>query len=173
MDDPIRRQIAGSQSGFERLVAGIPGYRGYKEKELRREADKALRMHLSGRFDEARRRLLGAMDQLTSAGRLGEAAALQKANLRLQLLVDRLRTAPHGYAGWFDAIKVQQAELDRLYAFDSALATGADRVSELVAKVAGQAAAGESTSAEAGALANVIDELNDTFARRSEAIIGQ
>lgn len=173
MDDPIRRQIAGSQSGFEQLVAGIPGYKGYKEKELRREADKALRTHLAGRFDEARRRLLGAMDQLTSAGRLGEVAALQKANLRLQLLVDRLRTAPHAYAGWFDAIKVQQAELDRLYAFDSALAAGADRVSELVAKVAGQAAAGESTSAEAGALANVIDELNDTFARRSEAIIGQ
>ena len=173
MEDPIRRQIAGSQSGFERLVAGIPGYRGYKEKELRREADKALRMHLSGRFDEARQRLLGAMDQLTSAGRLGEAAALQKANLRLQLLVDRLRTAPLGYAGWFDAIKVQQAELDRLYAFDSALATGADRVSELVAKVAGQAMSGESTLAEAGALANVIDELNETFARRSEAIIGQ
>jgi len=173
VEDPIRRHIAGSQSGFEQLVAGIPGYHGYKERELRREADKALRMHLAARFDEARRRLLGAMDHLTGAGRLAEAALLQKANLQLQLLVDRLRTAPHGYAGWFDALKVQQAELDRLYAFDRALATGADRVSELVAKVASQAAAGENTSAEASALANVIDELNDTFARRSEAITGE
>lgn len=173
MEDPIRRRIAGSQSGFEKLVAGIPGYRGYKEKELRREADKLLRMHLASRFDESRRHVLGAMEQLTSAGRLGETLTLQKANLKLQLLVDRLRTASYGYAGWFDAVKVQQAELDQLYAFDAALAAGADRVAELVVKIAGQAAGGENTAAEAGALVSVVEELNDTFSRRSGAISGQ
>jgi len=173
MDDPIRRAIADSQSGFEKLLASIPGYKGYKQKELRREADKRLRMHLAGCFDEARRRLLGAMEQITSSGRLEETAALQKSNMRLQLLIDRLRTATYGYAGWFDAVNIEQEELDRLYAFDSALASGVDRVNEVVAKIVGQAAAGESTAAEARALAAMLEELNDTFSRRSEAIIGE
>jgi len=30
----------------ERIVAAIPGFRGYKEKELRRESDKLIRNHL-------------------------------------------------------------------------------------------------------------------------------
>lgn len=172
MDDPIRREIADSQSGFEKLVARIPGYKGYKEKELRREADKLLRTHLANRFDEARRHLLGIMEQLTSAGRLEETAALQRANLKLQLLVDRLRTATYGYAGWFDAIKIEQEELDRLYAFDSTLASGVERVNELVGTIGGLADRGESTAAEARALSSVLEELNDTFGRRSEAISG-
>jgi hypothetical protein len=172
MDDPIHRKIADSQSGFEKLVARIPGYRGYKEKELRREADKLLRTQLANRFDEARRHLLGAMEQLTSAMRLKETAALQRANMKLQLLIDRLRTATYGYAGLFDAVKVEQEELDRLYAFDSALASGVERVNEIVSTIVGQAAGGESTVAEANALLNVLEELNDTFTRRSEAITG-
>ncbi len=173
MDDAIRRQIADSQSGFEKLVAEIPGYKGYKEKELRREADKLLRTRLASHFDQARRRVLGAMEQLTSAARLSEVATLQKANMKLQLLIDRLRTAPYGYAGWFDAVKIEQEELDRLYAFDSALAGGVGQVNEIVAKIAGQAGAGENTAAESGALLGVLEELNDTFSRRSEAITGE
>ena len=172
MDDPIRREIADSQSGFEKLVAGIPGYKGYKEKELRREADKLLRMHLASGFGEARHHVLGIMEQLTDGGRLEEVTALQHANMKLQLLVDRLRTATYGYAGWFDAVKVEQEELDRLYAFDNALSAGVERVNEIVGTIAGLADNGESTAAEARALSGVLEELNDTFSRRSEAIAG-
>lgn len=173
MDDPIRRQIADSQSGFEKLVAGIPGYKGYKEKELRREADKLLRMHLAAGFEGARHRVLAVMEQLTEAARLQETPALQRANMKLQLLVDHLRTATYDYAGWFDAVKVEQEELDRLYAFDNALASGVERVNEVVGSIAGLASKGESTAAEARALAGLLEELNDTFARRSEAITGE
>ena len=30
----------------EKIAAALPGFRGYKEKELRRESDKLLRSHL-------------------------------------------------------------------------------------------------------------------------------
>ena len=38
----MRDVVAGGMSGLEKLVAKIPGYRGYKEKEVRREADNLL-----------------------------------------------------------------------------------------------------------------------------------
>jgi hypothetical protein len=172
MASDLRRKVEGSQSSFEELVGSIPGYKGYKERELRREADKLLRTHLAARFDEQRRRLVDVMAQLTNAGRLDETVALERANLRLQLLIDRLRTAAYGYAGLFSAVKIEQAELDALYEYDSSLASGADRVAEVASAIESLAGRGESTSAEANALLNVLQELNDTFGRRMEAITG-
>jgi hypothetical protein len=172
MVSDYRRKVEESQSGFEKLIGSIPGYQGYKERELRREADKLLRDHLARGFDEQRRRLVGVLAQLTNAGRLAETVALERANLRLQLLIDRLRIAAYGYAGLFDAFKVEQAELDALYEFDSALATGVDRVAELVGSITGLAGKGDNTAAEAGTLLDVLQDLNDTFGRRMEAITG-
>lgn len=173
MPQDYRKRIEGSQSAFEKALGSIPGYKGYKERELRREADRLLRTHLARRLDEQRRRLLGAMGQLTSAGRLTELMALERANMRLQLLIDRLRTAAYGYAALDAAVKVQQAELDALYEFDGTLAIGVDRVAELVTSVEGLIGKGESSSAEVEALLDVLQELNDTFSRRSEVILGQ
>lgn len=171
-DNAIRRKIEQSQSGLEKLIGSIPGYKGYKERELRREADKLLRTHLADRLDEQRRRLLGVMGELTSAGKLDQIMPFERATLRLQQLIDRLRTASYGYAGLFDAVKVKQAELDALYDFDSGLATGVERVAELVGTLEAQVGKGENTAADAKALLNVLQELNDTFGRRSQAITG-
>ena len=170
MVEDYRDRVEGSQSGFEKLIGSIPGYKGYKERELRREADRLLRTHLADRFDEQRRRLVNVMGQLTSAGRLSETVALERANLKLQRLIDRLRTAAYGYAGLFDAIKIEQAELDALYEFDAALADGVDRVAEAIGAIEGLAGKGEGTSAEANALLNLIEELNNTLSRRVEAL---
>ena len=38
----------------ERIAAALPGFRGYKEKELRRESDKLLRDHLYLKLSRAR-----------------------------------------------------------------------------------------------------------------------
>ena len=39
-----RDAVEGSLGGVENIARMIPGYSGYKEKELRREADKLLRV---------------------------------------------------------------------------------------------------------------------------------
>ena len=168
----LRDTVQDSQSGFEKLIGSIPGYKGYKERELRREADKLLRTHLANRFDEQKRRLPGIVGQLTSAGRWGELSPLEQATLRLERLIDRMRTASYGYAGWFDAIKIEQQQLDTLYEFDAGLASGVDRIAEIVASLETLAGKGESTTAEANALLNVLQELNDTWSRRMDAVTG-
>lgn len=169
MTDDFRRRVQRPQSGLEKLAGIVPGYQGYKERELRREADKLLRTYLADHFDEQRRRLVNVMAQLTNAGRLNEMLPLEKANLRLQLLIDSLRTAAYGYGGLFAAEKIEQAELDALYEYDSALAGGIEHVAGVLGTVEGQVSQGESISAQVNALLNVLQELNMTFGRRSEA----
>mgnify|MGYP005864647089 CR=1 FL=1 len=172
MTGDLRRKVEDSQSGFERLVGSIPGYKGYKERELRREADRLLRRHLASRFTRQRRRLTEAMSRLTAAGRLQELPAPERANMKLQLLNDRLNTAAHGYAGLFDALKIEQQELDALYEYDASLAGGVDRVAEVVTAIQSLVERGETTAAEAMALLDVLQEINDTFGRRMEVITG-
>ncbi|MGQ9681541.1 MAG: hypothetical protein ACUVX9_03280 [Anaerolineae bacterium] len=173
MTTDYRSTVEGAQSGLERLVGSIPGYKGYKERELRREADKLLRTHLAGRLDEQRGRLVGLMGELTEAGRLSEITDLEKAVLRLQRLIDRLRTAAYGYAGLFDAVKVEQRQLDALYQFDLDLTVQVDQIAATVAALELKASQEESIGAETKALLGTLQAVNDLFGRRAEAITGQ
>jgi len=54
-------------------------------------------------------------------GEFGYLDDLEGVAIRLRTFSDQLRTASYGYAGLFDAIKVEDEELARLYAYDSSL----------------------------------------------------
>ena len=48
----LRDTLSDHLGGLESLAKKIPGYSGYKEKEMRREADDMLRKHLARQFAE-------------------------------------------------------------------------------------------------------------------------
>lgn len=120
-----------ARSLLERLGSRIPGFSGYLDRELRREVDELLRRHVADRLDAARRRVAARVAALT----LREGAKVTQLNalaMRLDGLAQRLRAAGAGYAGLFDAFKVQEEQLEQLYAVDLGLAEAAE---ELVAVV--------------------------------------
>jgi hypothetical protein len=170
MADDYRSKVQGAQSGFEKLVGSIPGYKGYKERELRREADKLLRMHIAGLLDVQRQRLVTLTATLTNAGRYSELVALERAQQKLQLFIDRLRTASYGYAGLFDAVKVQQTQLDALYEFDNQLVASTSSVGDVLTALETLASKGETTATDANALLNLLQSFNDTFSHRQEVM---
>jgi hypothetical protein len=166
----LKGRIEGAYNKLEVLVKNVPGYRGYKEKEVRREADKLLRVKVARGFDEQRRRLNGIAVGFTNAGRLGVLVALDRGMMRLQALVDRVKTASYGYAGLFDAVKVKEKELDALYNFDAALVESVDKVKALVDGVAA-AQKDEEVAQAANALLETLEEINTTFSRRQDVIL--
>jgi len=167
----LRKRVTDARETLERLAGAIPGYDGYKEKELRREADKLLRMHLARRLEEQRGRLTAVQSRLVEVGELKAVAALERAMMRLQLLIDRLKTAAYGHAGLFDAVKVKQEELDALYNYDYTLAEGVDRLSEKLDSLA-TATATEVIAAAGEDLLSLLEEINTTFTRRMDVILG-
>ena len=52
MGGDLTELVKASQNKFEKLVSGIPGYKGYKQKEQRREADKLLRLQIARQFEQ-------------------------------------------------------------------------------------------------------------------------
>ena len=132
MLDDLTERIQASQNKLEDVASRIPGYAGYKQKEQRREADKLLRLHVARQYEDQLDRLNGIQYQLTSQGALSNMMVLERAAIKLQLLVDRIRTASYGYAGLFDAIKVDEDVLDRLYDFDQAMLQGVDDIAAVL-----------------------------------------
>jgi hypothetical protein len=167
----VRETIDASLGGLERLTKKIPGYKGYKEKELRREADKLLRTRVAGQLDDQRKRLSGLQMELISQAQIEYVDDLERAIMKLQLLTDRLKTASYGYAGLFDAVKVKEEQLDALYEFDNKILDSVQEVAGDVDKVASAIAAKEGVGLAIAELVVDLEQANLTFGHRNEAIL--
>jgi hypothetical protein len=171
MDD-LRGLVSSSRGALEKLVGAIPGYHGYKEKEMRREADKLLRLHLSERFQEQRTKLANVQNHLASEGKLEDLGLLERVMLQLQLLIDRLKVAEYGYAGLFDAVRIKEEHLDALYLYDNALTGSVDQLAEKMDKLAIAAMGGEEIRTIANDALLLLQEVNTTLDRRRDVILG-
>lgn len=170
-EEDLRGVVEGSLGGLESLIHKIPGYKGYKEKELRREADKLLRLEVAGRLDDQRKRLANLQMQLITQAQIEWLDDLERAVAKLQLLIDRIKTASYGYAGLFDAVKVKEEELDALYEFDQKLLEVADQVASEIDRVTAAITAQEGIGEAIAGLVTVVEEANRTFSHRHEAIL--
>jgi hypothetical protein len=167
----MRDVVAGGMSDLEKLVAKIPGYRGYKEKEVRREADKLLRDHIYRVLTAQRRRIEDIQANL-GVEQIGAVETLGKARRRLQTLADTVHTAAYGYAGLFDAVKVKEEELDALYSFDSNLLAESESIVEGVDSLQAAADQGEGVSSAIRDLTETITRLQDVYSRRQDVVTG-
>lgn len=170
MSDDLLGKVQKSQNKVEELFSRIPGYRGYKQKEQRREADKLLRLQVARRYEEQAKRLGEVQYTLSEEGKLAMLASIERAASELQLLIDRLRTATYGYAGLFDALKVDEGVLDRLYDFDYAMLEGVDRVATSIDTLAQAVEEDEGISDHVDELLDQVTALNSTFTRRQDVI---
>jgi len=170
MDD-LRDTVETHLGGLEDLVAKIPGYKGYKDKELRREADKLLRTEIAAKFDDQRKRIAELQVQLVSQAQIEFLDDLDRAVTKLQLLIDRIKTASYGYAGLFDAVKVKEEQLDALYEFDNQMLDFVDEIAAGIDGVASAISAQEGVGTAINELVEIASEANMAYGHREEAIL--
>jgi hypothetical protein len=164
-------KISPSRGGLEKLVGSIPGYQGYKEKEMRREADRLLRDTLARKYEEQWSRLSGVQKRLMSAGGIEFTDDLESAAVKLRGFIDKLKTAAMGYGGVFDAVKVKEDTLDKLYAFDNALADGLTQISGTIDAIDAAIAAKQGVPEAIGRFDDQCRYLVTTFEQRKEVLI--
>jgi hypothetical protein len=128
----------GSRTSLERLGASIPGFRGYLERELRREVDQLLRAELAARIDTARQRVMAFAKTLPLA-RSALLVRLSGEEKRLDQLANTLRHAGSGYAGLFDAVKLREEQLETLYRYDLSLVESVDGLVAIASQLAADA----------------------------------
>jgi hypothetical protein len=114
-------KVQESEKFLERIMLVLPGFKGYKLREQRREADRIVRNHLHYVLENSRTWLNYAYQSLVD----GKVAELVEPMNRLLARVDRVSEkvyhASYGYAGFFDSVKIEEPDLDRMLAYDTQL----------------------------------------------------
>ena len=152
----------GQRNLLERLGAKIPGYRGFQDRELRRDVDKLQREHLAAELGRLKALLSSRARDYTDAGQLAALAAFGRLDRQLDGLQQTIRFSDYGASGLFDPVKINEPELERLYAFDLGIEEDVAAVEQAIAAVpapAGNAGSGAAAvkddAATAGTAGNV------------------
>lgn len=162
-------RILSSQQGLEKLLAKIPGFKGYSARKNRRAADKLLRETIASRYEEQWQRISAVQRDLISEGGLIFVDDLEGAAVKLRQFIDRIRTASYGYAGFFDAIKVKEEELAAIYQYDLNLMTLVEEIGGAIDNV--EAALGtDGLKTAIRNLTKVAQDCVDAFEKRSDVI---
>lgn len=163
-------QAEGERNFLEKIATKIPGYKGYLEKESRRDVDKLHREHLATLLFQLKAPLHTVIRELTDNRRLFEVGPIEKAIQKLDKVENRIRYASYGYAGFFDAVKIREDQLDQLYHFDLALVDEVEKVKSHVQKLVSQLPDAKALKTAAQELMSSIDDLDAKFNQRYQAI---
>ena len=157
-----------------RLASKIPGFSGYLERSRRRQADQILRDTIAARLEETRLQLANVHQELSRDISLAidHAEPLGRADSRLMGLIGKIRDAPQGYAPFFDAVKVDEEDLARLYTFDEQMMAYAEEIKADVAALQQAVAEGGNVEEKIRALDASIQDANQVFSTRQELLKG-
>jgi hypothetical protein len=132
IEDQYFDKVNADMDPFKKIVSKIPGFKGYIERQSRRDSDKLLRDTIYQRFRELESKISALQRDFIRHGELKYVDDLEASALKLRTFADRVRMAPRGYSSLFEAVKINEAELKNLYEFDATLLDKADEVESAI-----------------------------------------
>ena len=156
---------------IERLLKGLPGIRGYVDKELRRDADKRVRDLIVEELEAEKQALLEVQNILLENKGMLWLDNVDQAVQKLQILADRIRTASYGYSGLFDPVPIREEALDALHRFDQALAERVVDVRMAIRELRQAVTENGDIASKVRKLVDLVAELNVLYSKRHEAVL--
>ena len=92
--------------------------------------------------------------------------------LTLQTVIDRIRWAPQGYAGFFDAVRVKEDDLDKLEAFDQQLVAEITKISTGIDGLDAAVQANTGIKPAIATARKLVQETSTLFDKRSSVLTG-
>ncbi len=164
-----------SQTGIlEKIELLVPGFHGYKEKEMRRESDKLIRNQIYQKLSDAEGQAKDIYRALVNQGANDTWDDTDHLLARLDRIMERINHSEYGYAGFFDSTKVKEPDLDRMMGYDMQLIQMADNVTTSIRSLKDildndrlQEAKGKVSEAM-----KVVDALENAYNGRKQIIVG-
>jgi len=169
--DSVYGKVTGDTDPFKKILSYIPGFKGYVERQSRRDADKILRDTVANRFEAQWQRISALQKDLINQGQIELVDDLENAAIQLRTFIDRLRRATRGYSGLFDAVKINEEELAQIYQYDAAMLTLSDDVERAIDNV--EASLGsDGLPAAIRHLTTTARQCQSVFDKRQEVVSG-
>ncbi len=169
MSDYIGR-VTEEQDFFKKILGKIPGFSGYVDRQNRRTADKLLRDAVADHFENLWQRISSLQRDVISGGEIEKVDDFEAASLKIRQFIDRVRTAAYGYAGFFDAVKINTEELTAIYEYDLRMLTLEDEMSRAIDNV-GSSMGTDGLPAAVRHLVTLSQECLNVFDERKEVIV--
>lgn len=170
MSEDIYGKITEDTDPIKKILSRVPGFSGYIEREKRRDSDKLLREITAERLEQQWQRVSALQRDFISQGEIQYVDDLESAAIKIRTLADRVRRATRGYAGIFDAVKINEDELANLYTYDAALLDSVGDISHAIDNI--EASIGtDGLPASMRNLTSVTQQTIEAFNRRQEVFL--
>lgn len=158
----------------ERIAAALPGFRGYKEKELRRESDKLIRNHIYMKLTNAKNDLRSIFQKISDRRYLDVLSDMDRLMAKIDRVAEKVNHASYGYAGFYDIVKIEEEHLDRMIAFDNQLLDNVNSLTVDIDAFKAQLLSGDYANLKdrIQAVTDKLEALEDAFDKREEVILG-
>ena len=158
----------------EKIAAALPGFRGYKEKELRRESDKLIRNHIYLKLSKDKDNVRSIAQKIAGKRYLDVLEEVDRINAKMDRITEKVNHASYGYSGFYDAVKIKEENLDSMIAYDNQLLDSVNTLSAEIDGFKAQLLSGDYSNLK-DKIQSVVDKfelLEDTFDKRQEIILG-
>ena len=153
---------------LERLGEKIPGFRGFQDRELRREVDKIQREYLSAETLRLKSKVRDVAGRFTDSGQIGGLDLLDRLDRKLDGLSQAIKFSDYGATGFFDVVKVGESELEALYEFDLSILEDLDLIENLIRDI--PAPGGGDPREQMERAINGVSNLEDKWSGRGTVI---
>jgi hypothetical protein len=152
----------------------VPGYRGYKQRELRREADRLVRNYLYQQLTLSEDDLKTVFQRLVDNKLNDVWTDMDRLVANLDMVSSEINHAAYGYSGFFDAVKVNDKRLDAMTDFDSKLADNILSLDQKIKQFKNEVLNGhfENTLVFISDIRVVLDLLHSLYNERTKLIHG-
>ncbi|HSV49866.1 MAG TPA: hypothetical protein VLH35_06075 [Candidatus Acidoferrales bacterium] len=158
----------------ERIAAALPGFRGYKEKELRRESDKLIRNHLYLKLSKGKENVRNISQRIADKRYLDILTDIDRLTAKMDRISEKINHASYGYSGFFDIVKIKEEHLDRMIAYDNQLIDEVNALTDAIDALKTQLIGGDYTNLKEKiqSVTDKFDLLETEFDKRQEVIMG-
>ena len=158
----------------ERIAAALPGFRGYKEKELRRESDKLIRNNLTLKLSKDKDNVRSIAQRIADKRYLDVLPDIDRLTAKMDRITEKVNHASYGYAGFFDIVKIKEDNLDRMITFDNQLLDEVNALTTSIEDLKTQLISNNFSNLKdkIQAVTDKFELLEDTFDKRGQVIMG-
>tara|TARA_Y100001935_G_scaffold252689_1_gene257162 strand:- start:1334 stop:1798 length:465 start_codon:yes stop_codon:yes gene_type:complete len=103
---------------FDKLGSLIPGYRGYAERDSRRNCDKILRDKITDNIIICEKILNNRLKKLIKNKKLTALQNIEECRQKMNTLSDKIKYSPYGESAFFNDLQIREAELKKIYQLD-------------------------------------------------------
>ena len=157
-------------SFFEKVLSYIPGYRGYKEKEIRRETDRLVRMQASDIMKSGYDKLTEAITSLTPVMTEYDRNLVDKVLVKFDTIRQQTERAVSGYADFFNVNKVKEDKLGQVIENDAELLNKAVEIKDFSEEISTSGSNTEQIRLNLQKILIKIDDIDKTLKNRKELL---